>query len=410
MPGRVMMGLMTRAGPTRRWGGWLALKVLATGYLASDMADSVSRADELGPGALVLHLSAGVAGVLLCWWPLVGILATVACMSLAMFVAPIGADLSLLVLVPLVLLPRIPRSGMPVLVGSQVAYCLLVSWRHGDGHWLDDAGTRLVVTALATLAGIAVRGFSTQLQSGARRIQELEHERALIRVNERTRLARELHDIVAHQLAIICLQTLGHRASDDPVELGQAMDRIDHAARTAVSELHELLNVMDDDLDAVDSHPLAGTADAPAELRALASTLVEGGFRLRLSVPVELAEVADSAQLTLTRVAREATTNILRHASPGGLVQIEVDVQDELVTLAVTNRMRQGGALGPLDEHSLGRGMRGLAERVDLAAGVLEIGPLGPDWVVRVSLPTHLSGSTAAVEQYGRAGNGEPAR
>ena len=378
---------MTGALRTDGWGGWTALKVLTTCLLIADMAHSVATVQSLGQASTAMHVVAGIAGILLCWMPRVGALAGAACLSLAMFIPPAGADAPVLVIALIVFLPSMGSLGVLAMTGSLAAYSVAVSVRHSGDQWFNDAGLRVVLVILATLAGLAARAFSAQLRLGARRIEQLEQERALIRVAERQRLARELHDIVAHQLAIISLQSLSHQGSEDPQELGHAMDRVGRAARTAVTELHTLVNVLDVD-QGNGFDPQDETADAAAVLRELGATLATEGFRVRTSIPAELADAPRSAQVTLSRVAREATTNILRHADPGGVVHLDVKVAEQSITMSLRNRMRRGGGYGPLREHSLGRGLRGLAERVDLAAGVLDIGPRHGEWVVQVSLPT----------------------
>ena len=375
---------MTEAARVDGWGGWTALKVLATCVLVADMAHSVASVHPLPE--LSMHLVFGISSILLCWRPRVGALAGAAALALAMFIPPLGADLPLLVIALLVFLPQITAVAVLTLSGSLAAYSVVVSVRHSGDQWFNDAGLRVLLVMLATLAGMAARGFSTQLRRGARRIEQLEEERVLIRVAERQRLARELHDIVAHQLAIISLQSLSHEGSDDPQELGQAMDRVGRAARTAVTELHTLVNVLDVDQRST-FDPQDETADASAVLTELSETLRAEGFQVQSTIPAELADAPRSAQVTLSRVAREATTNILRHADLSGLVRLEVAVGDNLITMALRNRMRDGGASGPLRDHSLGRGLRGLAERVDLAAGKLDVGPRNGEWLVQVSLP-----------------------
>lgn len=378
---------MTGTSRTDGWGGWAALKVLTTCLLVADIAHSVATVGTLGQASTAMHVVAGIAGILLCWAPRAGALAGAACLSLAMFIPPAGADAAVLVIALVVFLPRLGNVGVAVMTGSLGAYSIAVSVRHSGDQWFNDAGLRVSLVILATLAGLAARAFSTQLRIGARRIEQLEQERVQIRVAERQRLARELHDIVAHQLAIISLQSISHQGSDDPQELGNAMDRVGRAARTAVTELHTLVNVLDVD-QGNGFDPQDDTADAAAVLRELRETLVTEGFRVRASIPAELADAPRSAQVTLSRVAREATTNILRHADPTGVVHLDVKVTAESITMSLRNRMRVGGASGPLREHSLGRGLRGLTERVDLAAGVLEVGPRHGEWVVHVSLPT----------------------
>ncbi|MGD8216174.1 sensor histidine kinase [Aestuariimicrobium sp. Y1814] len=368
------------------WGGWTALKVLVTCLLLADMAHSVATVQTLGYAQMTMHVVAGVASILISWVPRVGAVAGAVFLSLAMFIPPAGADLAVLVIATLVYLPRVSSMGMLVLSGSLVTYSVVVSLLHSGDGWFNDAGLRATLVVIATLAGLAVRGFSTQLSRGAKRIEQLEHERVQIRVAERQRLARELHDIVAHQLAIISLQSISHRHAEDPEELGMAMDRIGTAARTAVTELHTLVNVLDVDPDSgVD--PQSATIDASVVLPELAETLRAEGFSVDLSVPEALAGAPRSAQVTLSRVAREATTNILRHADPRGPVTMAVTMENDRIAMVLSNRMRDGSSPGPLAEHSLGRGLRGLAERVDLASGVLEVGPQQGQWVVKVCLP-----------------------
>lgn len=381
---------MTGPRWTFAWGGWTVIRLVACAILLTDAVYAVATIDSMGLGQVVMHLLAALAGIAMCWWPRAGGIAAAAWLVLALAVPPSGADVLLIAIATVVMLPVVPKWGVLPFIGGLAVYGVLVSWLHAGDNWIDESVTRLLILSLALMGGVAVRGFRMQLTRGAKRIAQLEEERVQIRVAERQRLARDLHDIVAHQLAIICLQTLSHKGSNDPQELNQAMGRIDHAARTAVSELHSLLTLLDDQKElAADPHLAGEKADAPGVLHDLAGTLVAEGFRVRASIPSELSEVAESAQLTLSRVAKEATTNIMRHAPRSGLVEITVDVASDWVTLTLTNPMYRDDNPGPLAAHSLGRGLRGLAERVDLATGVLEVGPRGKVWVVRVTLPRH---------------------
>lgn len=216
----------------------------------------------------------------------------------------------------------------------------------------------------------------------ARELSASEHERRLL-VEERTRIARELHDVVAHSTALIQVQasTARYRLPDLSPEAAAEFEEIAVAARGSLTEMRRLLGVLRTEDHSPELAPLQGVAEIPE--------LVEGFRRAGASVelwrdeqPAELPAVVD---LTAYRVAQEALSNAVRHA-PGAEIQVHVAFGPEAVTLRVHNGIPPTPP--PPTSPGSGNGLRGMRERVGQLDGTLEHGP-DPDggWTVLAHLP-----------------------
>ena len=204
---------------------------------------------------------------------------------------------------------------------------------------------------------------------------------------QRTRIARDMHDVVAHSLAVVIAQADGARyaAAADPDAAASALATISQTARAALADVRMLLTQL--------RHTQAdGPQPSLADLEQLYAQVRAAGVDLAVEVdPMPRGETAASLQLAVYRILQEALTNALRHGAVGdrgargGRVDVRYSWHDERVEVVVTNPI--GAAAAP-DGAARGHGLIGMRERAQLVGGTLEAGPDGAGrFVVRAALP-----------------------
>ena len=226
---------------------------------------------------------------------------------------------------------------------------------------------------------------------------------------ERTRIAREMHDVVAHRVSMMVLQAGGLEVNASDYRTAEVAGLIRTTGREALGELREILGVLRDSADGSGSGPdSAPTAPQPvlADLGRLVGEWRTAGMDVVWSSGGRVRPLPAQVERTAYRVVQEALTNAGRHA-PGARVQVRVDYGESDLEVAVANEPpppRTGGT--PEPPMGGGYGLAGLHERVVLADGTLTAGPY-PDggWQVRAVLP--LRGYDTPPEQEG-AGQGPP--
>ncbi|MFI5608711.1 sensor histidine kinase [Amycolatopsis sp. NPDC051903] len=201
---------------------------------------------------------------------------------------------------------------------------------------------------------------------------------------ERTRIARELHDVLAHSMSVIVLNAEGAKLArhHDPEAVDRTLDTIGRTGRGALAELRRLLEVMHAGDPARTPQP---TLD---QLRALVD---QAGRDVELEVTGDVTDLPAGAALQAYRIVQEALTNVLKHAPGDATARVRVEFTRAEVRVEVTNSGgRQPVAAGL---PSSGRGLAGMAQRVELYRGKLETGPL-PDggFRVRATLRTGETG------------------
>lgn len=259
--------------------------------------------------------------------------------------------------------------------------------------WTNAAWV-LLITALLLAAGIAVRARHELMASLVERAEKAESEAALraeaARAAERTRIAREMHDVLAHRLSLVSMHAgaLAHRHRASPEEVADALEVIRSGARDALGDLRTILGVLRDPGTGTSGAETAGHAPQPtlADLGRLLEGMRAAGTAVRLRDDLsDPGALPDDCGRALFRITQEALTNAARHA-PGEPVDVtlrgapgttaEVDVSNPLPARSVT---AGGGA---------GTGLLGIGERVDLAGGwVLASGPESGRFRLAVSLP-----------------------
>lgn len=205
-----------------------------------------------------------------------------------------------------------------------------------------------------------------------------QHEREQAADDERLRIARELHDVVAHNVSSIAIQAGAARVSGSSSE--EALESIEEGARATLAELNRLLGVLR-------KSPGAPLAPQPtlAEADMLLKPARDAGLRATLKVTGEPRPLPQAVDLSAYRIVQEAVTNVLKH-SGATRVEVMLDYLPDALELVVSDNGRGAASVAGA---STGHGLIGMKERVDLFGGELTTGssPLG-GFTVKARLPT----------------------
>jgi signal transduction histidine kinase len=307
--------------------------------------------------------------------------------------------------------------GVPELLGIAILVAVYSVAAYGD-RWVSLAGlaaaelgaaavqltqgsfqwptpiTNALVIAAAWLLGHFVgvrRAYTARLEQTA----ELERARAeqarQAVAEERLRLARELHDVVAHSISVIAVQSgVGaHVAKTQPEEAAKALAAIEVTSRAALTELRRLLGVLrQEDEPQGDLAPVPGLAD----LDSLLAEVAKAGLAVRLQVEGRPAQLPAGVDLSAYRIVQEALTNVVKHAGPAR-AQVAIRYRDHEVMVEVTDDGR--GAVVPTGDGRarVGHGLIGMRERVAVFGGDLQTGPRpGGGFRVAARLPLAVEG------------------
>jgi signal transduction histidine kinase len=214
------------------------------------------------------------------------------------------------------------------------------------------------------LAGVLVRA-RRQAASLAARSAALQHQAEQATAAERARIAREMHDIVAHHLSVIVLQAAGARASGKPAEA--VLEKIENSARQALGETRRLLGVLRDPDEETGLAPQPGIG----ELGALAARVRAAGLPVNLVISGHHAALPAAVDVSVYRIVQEALTNVLKHAGPAR-ADVTIGCADEAVTIEITdNGTGEPGNQTPAGGH----GLAGMRERAAVFGGELRAGP-----------------------------------
>jgi signal transduction histidine kinase len=264
--------------------------------------------------------------------------------------------------------------------------------------------TGLVFTAL--LAGVVVRALRSQLDWLAERAERLERERdqqaSLAAAAERARIAREMHDVVSHNIQVMV--TLADAASlaqaSDPERAAEAIHEVSGTGRQALTDMRRMLGVLREEPVTAGAGAASGSngsAELPLapqpglrELQALVERVRATGLDVsvqRVGVPFEL---SPAAGLTVYRVVQEALTNALKHAEEPTAVKVRLTFADPDVAVRITDNGKAGVTVPSPSTPPApggGHGLAGMAERATAFGGTLRAGP-GPTggWEVEAML------------------------
>ncbi len=302
---------------------------------------------------------------------------------------PAGADLAVLIVLYTLAASRprrISLRGLGIcLAGAAVA---IVRWhpaRPVDGIYTIGVEAALFggPTLLAWLLGDSTRWRRGYYQALEERAARLERERdAQARVAaaaERARIAREIHDVVAHNVSVMVVQADGAAFALDtsPQRTREALGAISATGRRALAELRSLLGVLRDSAD-LDGELAAGPTLTPQpgieDLGDLLEQARTAGLPVRLTISGEPRPVPAGEALAVYRMVQESLTNVRKHAGPGATAAVELGYDGDDLVIRVTDD-GPGAAAVPGSPGGAGHGLAGMRERVELYGGMVRSGP-----------------------------------
>lgn len=251
----------------------------------------------------------------------------------------------------------------------------------GSLAWLVLPGLLICLSA-----GLALQGFVRNRRESERRIEDLEEQARQIREQERRALARDLHDVVAHELTLITLMVNGNRHVREGASLQGTLGSIGDTSQRAMVELRRLLDVMREGDPTRTPGPEGARVEASSHvLTQLGDNLTQVGIPTEVRVDPAFDTQSAVVRESCVRVAQEACTNVVKHAGQGSRCAVTVAV-GETVDVRVHNTVPERAPVAGSFPRS-GHGLVGARERVDLIGGTLESGAVDDGWLVRATVP-----------------------
>lgn len=261
------------------------------------------------------------------------------------------------------------RNAVLGLALLSISYALFAM---GDANFRSGRTSERWATAFFAIAALAswligtVVHFRREEAASAERARILDEQARAAVATERGRVARELHDIVSHNLSVVVLQAAGARAASEHADFDAAdtLEKIEESGREALVEMRRMLGVLRADGAEAELTPQPSLQDIP--------TLVDSVRRTGLSIDADCqdAEVPPVIGLSAFRIVQEGLTNVLKHAGHAR-TEVTVHVEKEAVIVRVADN-GQGSAA---QSNGSGHGLTGMRERVALLGGELRVGP-----------------------------------
>jgi signal transduction histidine kinase len=262
-----------------------------------------------------------------------------------------------------------PRLGALFLLAAVLVLASHMVTRHPDLGWLPwIAGVAVSAGAAALVA--RERTLLTELRTAQASLAERS------RAEERNRIARDLHDVIAHSLTVSLLHVSSARLAveHEPEEAARALAEAERLGRESLDEVRSIMGMLRTDADRGTTSPVPGTDGIPG----LIERFQAAGAPVTLSVDGDLARVPATSGSTLYRILQEALTNATKHA-PGCAVEVTVSARGARAELGVDSA-------GP-PSNGRGMGLITMRERAEAVGGNCEAGPGGTGWRVRASVP-----------------------
>jgi signal transduction histidine kinase len=307
---------------------------------------------------------------------------------------------------------RIAVAGANVIFAAVMTF-LMLSWRYGAGvGWFSQLGgdsgilLRNGWQLFALLVLIAAACFTLGLllalhqeRGSLFRARELAQssleatEVDLIVEQERTRIARDLHDVLAHSLAVIAAQADGTRylSRDQPKAVLNALQNIAGSARTALVDAQRVIERVRDD-------GMAAPQPRLSDIETVVEGMQQGSLKIQSSESGARVELSGGQQVAVFRIVQESLTNALKHGGRGAAVRLHFDWSGPGLTVHVASEAapgKHGQSANPVPQR-LGRGLPGMRERAHLAGGWLTAGPDGEQFRVTAFIPYLTDGEDSA--------------
>jgi signal transduction histidine kinase len=224
---------------------------------------------------------------------------------------------------------------------------------------------------------------------------------------ERQRIAGEIHDVVAHSLAVTMLHLMGarHILVRDPQRAEQALAEAERLGRQSLADVRRTVGLLQDpDASGATARPVLAPLPTASDMRTLVDEYARAGMHVELTIRGDASELAAGPSLAVYRIAQEALANVAKHATRATTrVELSIDDGQDLVRL----RVRDGGGAAELapperGDSGSGMGIPGMRKRAELLGGSLFAGPdpAGAGWLVECTLPI-VPSRTASVPATG---------
>ncbi|WP_253182704.1 histidine kinase [Arthrobacter sp. SW1] len=298
-------------------------------------------------------------------------------------------------------------AGISNVVFAGIMTYLMISWRYGYGvGWFMplDLGDRwalhyygwqlfavlLLIAAGCSAVGIVLRLYQERgtlfLARNEAQASLKEAEVELVIEQERTRIARDLHDVLAHSLAVIAAQADGTRylSKDQPKPVLDALENIAVSARHALVDAQRVIEGVRDDAMMAPQPKLSDVGPLVERMR-------QGSLKVQHSESGTPVDLGGGQQLAVFRIVQECLTNALKHGGRGTAVRLHLDWSGPGLTIHAASKLPSSAVNGGADDGGTpsrtGRGIPGMRERAHLAGGWLTAGPDGEQFRVTVFIP-----------------------
>jgi signal transduction histidine kinase len=294
---------------------------------------------------------------------------------------------------------RVPGWRLLTVVSVLCAANIADDWRVLPQEGISVAYNIAILVGVPVLIGANIRA-ARQLAGQAEQRVVVEEGRRVFetraaRADERTAIARELHDVVAHHVASIVLRVgvARHVLSDADPRTNAVLDDVHATGSAALSDLRQLVTVLRDPHAAPNEPAMVSIEPAalPAALGAAVQRARQTGVTVEATIDPQLSTLDSVRGLAVLRLTQEGLTNVGRHAGPTAHARLIVAVHDGAVALEVTD---SGVGMAPIAGTGTGHGIVGMRERVELLGGHFVAGPRegGPGWTLRATLPQRMGG------------------
>lgn len=375
------------------WAGFLALAVVT-------VSEVLTLLDEGFSQATAADLRGVAFGVLLC---------AVLILANWLVSASLGAYLAILIfgfndaeqflwlIVSLVIFSALAGSAESSLVRN--AYLAFVAmWMLQFAIRAQDDVISLVVqipaVVLAFVTARAMYVLREKNQQSLHQMAELRDRTESAIRDERKNIARDLHDIVAHDITIVAMQSKAAKFANDESTSREAIDVISKLSSETLHDLRLMLNVlrtdgtMSDIGASSDGKPSATTIQAIQGIAVFSQRLRDAGFDVETDVDEqEITELPRSAHTALYRVMQEATTNIIKHAEPGSQCSISLKRRGDTAVLRMVNQVMTSKKIATNDALWGGSGLIGMEDRMRAFGGQFEAGKHAHQWILVAEIP-----------------------
>jgi signal transduction histidine kinase len=245
-------------------------------------------------------------------------------------------------------------------------------------HRLNTPALYLSFVAIGLLVGLLMRSQQSLLMK-QRQLQDQLSEHAA--ADERRRIAREIHDVIAHSLSVVLLHLTGARHAlqnqDIDAETVGALKRAEHLGRQAMADIRRTVGLLNSQTGGHTPEP--GIAD----IDVLVDDFHRAGLNIDFQVSGRLDDVSAAAGLALYRIAQESLANVAKHA-PTAACQMTLTASRSAATLRAVNELPDGPGTWSITS---GRGLHGMKQRIELLGGTVDVGPGHDGWSVQATVP-----------------------